>query len=87
MGKYLLGIMTAQRHWGAGLDIDCSVSFQLEMNSQTLAEIQFLSSGKHVTAINFILMAVSNKQTKKTHHFFKIKHSPFKQHSRRSAGC
>lgn len=65
MGKYLLGIMTAQRHWGAGLDIDCSVSFRLEMNSQTLAEIQFLSSGKHVTAINFILVAVSNKQTKK----------------------
>lgn len=86
MGKYLLGFMTAQRHWGAGLDIDCSASFQLEMNSQTLAEIQCPSNGKHVITINLILMAVSNKTNKKNH-FFKMKHSPFKQHSRRSAGC
>lgn len=36
-GNYLSGLMTTQRYWGAGLDIDFSASFQFEKNSQTLA--------------------------------------------------
>lgn len=51
-----------QRHWGPGLDIDCSAPFQLKMKPQTFAEIEFSSNGKHVIAINFILTAVSDKK-------------------------
>lgn len=64
------------RHWG------WLCSFQLQMNSQTLAEIKLPSNGKHVIAINFILMAVSDKTTPKPKQFLKIKPNPFKQHSR-----
>lgn len=63
-GNYLSGLMTTQRYWGAGLHIDFS-AFQFEKTSQTLAEIQFLYNGKHIIAVNFILMAFSNKQTTK----------------------
>lgn len=62
-GNYLSGLMTTERYWGAGLDIDFSASFQFEKNSQTLADIQFLYNGKHIVAVNFILMAFSKKQT------------------------
>lgn len=47
------------------------------MHSQTLAEIQFPSNGKHVIAYNLILITVSNNNNK--NHIFKIKHTPFKQ--------
>lgn len=50
---------------GHGLDIDCSASFQLKMNSQALAETELPSNDKHVIAINFILMAVSDNKKEK----------------------
>lgn len=68
-------------------DLDWTLIAQLLFNSKWilkhLLRFELPSNGKHVIAINLILMAVSDKKND----FLKMKPSPIKKHCRRSAGC